>query len=190
MSVDEREQTPQYAERPAAGNGRAPEMVINSAPNGALERDRNTPVLADLPVPTQEGCVMNARPYTLAASLARPVARGYLTRNQADGCLLATALRGCRTGQIHHDPVDVFRIARHILTLKLADMHARRELAAHHIKRLIEPMIGARKPSRALLAESHGVNGEEGFPLTEDEVCDIVRDEVWWSLPSGGRHHG
>lgn len=133
---------------------------------------------------------MNARPYTLAASLARPVARGYLTRNQADSALLATAMRGARTGQIHHDPVDVFRIARHILTLKLADMHARRELAAHHIKRLLEPMIGSRKPSRALLAEAHGVNGEEGFPLTEDEVRDVVRDEVWWSLPSGGRHHG
>jgi hypothetical protein len=103
---------------------------------------------------------------------------------------MAVALRGARTGQIHHDPVDVYRIASHILTLKLADMHARRELAAHHIKRLLEPMIGRRKPWRSLMAESHGVNGEEGFPLTEEEVGEIVREEVWWSLPTGGRHHG
>jgi hypothetical protein len=103
---------------------------------------------------------------------------------------MAVALRDCRAGQFYHDPVDVYRIAQHILTLRLADMHARRELAARHIKRLIEPMIGARKPSRALLAEAHGINGEEGFPLTEDEVADVVRDEVWWSLPTGGRRHG
>jgi hypothetical protein len=129
---------------------------------------------------------MTTNPYKLAASLARPVTRGYLSQDDAEDSLLVTALRS-RSG---HDPLDVYRIARHILTLRLADMHARRELAAHHIKRLLEPMIGSRKPSRALLAEAHGVNGQEGFPLSEDEVRDVVRDEVWWSLPSGGRRHG
>jgi hypothetical protein len=188
MSVAATQRTGQYAERPGGNRG---ELNGNlSAPGGALEGDVAVPLLTDAPGPTQEGCVMHTRPYTLAANLARPVARGYLTRNQADGCLLATAMRGARTGQINHDPVDVYRIARDILTQKLADMHARRELAAHHIRRLLEPMIGSRKPSRALLAESHGVNGEEGFPLTEEEVRDIVRDEVWWSLPIGGRRHG
>ena len=120
----------------------------------------------------------NPYPYPLAASLARPVARGYLTRNQADSALLETALRGARTGQIKHDPVDVYRIARHILTQRLADMHAKRDLAAHHIRRLLEPMIALRKPSRALLAEAHGLNGDEGFPLTEDEVTELATIEM------------
>jgi hypothetical protein len=87
-------------------------------------------------------------------------------------------MRGCRTGEINHDPVDVYRIARDILTQKLAAMHARRELAAHHIKRMLEPMIALHKPSRALLAEAHGVNGEEGFPLGEDEVTELATLEM------------
>jgi hypothetical protein len=117
---------------------------------------------------------MSAYPYKLAASLARPVARGYLSQDDAEDSLLVTALRS-RSG---HDPLDVYRIARHILAQKLADMHARRELAAHHIKRLLEPMIALHKPSRALLAEAHGVNGEEGFPLGEDEVTELATLEM------------
>jgi hypothetical protein len=131
---------------------------------------------------------VNAYPYKLAASLARPVARGWLSQDDAEDSLLIGAMRAPGG----YDPADVYRIARHILTLRLADMHARRDLAGHHIKRLLAPMIGARKPSRALLAEAHGINGEEDFPLTEDEVCDIVRTEVWWALQTsrGGRRHG
>jgi hypothetical protein len=122
----------------------------------------------------------------LAASLARPVARGWLSQDDAEDSLLITALRD-RSG---HDPIHVYRYARHILSQRLAAEHARRDLAGHHIRRTIETMIAARKPSRALLAEAHGVNGEEGFPLTEDEVTDIVRAEVWLVLPHGGRRHG
>jgi hypothetical protein len=127
---------------------------------------------------------VNAYPYKLAASLARPIARGYLSQDDAEDSLLVSALRASSG----HDPLDVYRIARHILTQRLADMHARRELAAHHIRRTIEPMIAVHKPSRALLAEAHGVNGEEGFPLAEHEVNDIATTEMYQALPWQRRH--
>ena len=128
-------------------------------------------------------------PYPLAASLARPVARGYLTRDDADACLLAATLRARRLGW-PYDPVGTYGVARHVLGLRLAAEEQRRDGAASRIRRLLKPMIGMRKMPSALLAEAHGVNGNNDFPLTEEEVTDIVRTEVWWSLPVGGRRHG
>ena len=127
-------------------------------------------------------------PYPLAASLARPVARGYLTRDDADACLLAATLRARRLGW-PYDPVGTYGVARHVLGLRLEDEQQRRDGAASRIRHVIAPMI-LHKKSGALLAEAHGVNGDNGFPLDEAEVTDIVRTQVWWALRSGGRRHG
>lgn len=117
---------------------------------------------------------MSTNPYPLAASLARPVARGWLSQDDAEDSILIAALRD-RSG---HDPLDVYRIGRHILSQRLAAEHARRDLAGHHIRRKLWEMIEQRQRARALLAEAHGVNGDEGFPLTEDEVSDIAITEM------------
>lgn len=73
----------------------------------------------------------------------------------------------------------------------LEDAEANRCDTTERIKRLVAPLIAARHRRNAVLAEAHGVNGSDGFPLTEDEVTGIVRREIWFSLPpaQGARRH-
>ena len=131
------------------------------------------------------------RLHRIAASLARPVARGWLSPDTARGSLAAFTARAHRGGKLGpYQPDDVYDTLCHTLDSRLAAEENRRDLARHRIRRTLEPMIAARQPWGALMAEAHGVNGTAGFPLTEDEVSDIVRDNVWWSLPAGGRRHG
>jgi hypothetical protein len=118
-------------------------------------------------------------PYAMAASLARPVARGYLSRTEADvALLLATPDTGA------------YRVARHILSERLRHLEGRRDVAWSRIRRRLKPLIAMRKTSNVLLAEAHDVNGAAGFPFAEPEVGDIVATEVYWALPKGGRRYG
>jgi hypothetical protein len=124
------------------------------------------------------------RLYGLGKALARPVARGWLTLSQADCFIEHDAICAWRDGALGpYDPDHVAAGLRHILRLKLRDERVRRALATHRIKQLLRPMIALHKRWGELMAESHGYNGENGFPLTENEVSDIVETEVWFALP-------
>lgn len=64
--------------------------------------------------------------------------------------------------------------------------------AARDIKTLIRPLIAAREPWNSLMAQAHDVNGARGFPLTEADVTEIVRAEIYFALPTAprGARHG
>ena len=123
-------------------------------------------------------------PYRLAAELARPVARGHLTRTQADATLLASTLQAKREGRLPYDVKDVFGGLRHILTLNLENEERRRAMTEHRIQRRIYSVIEKRKPSRVVLAEAHDVNGADGFPFDETDVTTMavvaMRRAVRW----------
>lgn len=127
--------------------------------------------------------------YPLAAELARPVARGYLTRTQADATLLASTLQAKREGRLPYDVKDVFGGLRHILTLNLEREERRRDMAAYRIRRRLRPLIAVRKPSNVLLAEAHDVNGADGFPFTEADVDDMATTEMYFAMPAGRQSH-
>lgn len=122
--------------------------------------------------------------YPLAAALARPVARGHLTRTQADASLLAATLAAKRLGRMPYDVRDVYRGLRHILTLHLEKEGRRRAMTEHRIQRCIRSVIEAREPSRTVLAEAHHINGADGFPLDEHDVTAMavvaMRRAVRW----------
>lgn len=129
--------------------------------------------------------------HRLAASFARPVARDWMPIAQADGALIAAAVRARREGRLGpYQASDVVAGLRTTLRMKLKAERWRRAMAENRICRVLRPLIGTGKKSNVLLAEAHGVNGEDGFPLTEDEVTDIVATEVWHSLPAGVRRRG
>jgi hypothetical protein len=130
--------------------------------------------------------------YGIAREMARPVARGDLPLVQADAAIICDTLQQERSGALQGlKAPDVVRLKRFLLRGFVEREQVRRDLAEHRIRRLLAPMIAARKPPNALLAEAHGVNGAAGFPLTEEEVTDVVRGEVFFSLPPapGGRRH-
>ena len=133
---------------------------------------------------------MTSNPYRLAKCLARPVARGWLSHEDAEDCLLAEVLAARRRGTLGpYDPVTVYGGLRWILAQYLAAEEARRDLAAVRIRYRLKPLLAVRKPPNALLAEAHDVNGAAGFPLTEREITDCVAAEVYRSLPAGGARH-
>jgi hypothetical protein len=127
-----------------------------------------------------------AHAYALAAELAQPVARGYLTLTEAHVALLHAAIEAERAGS-PHDPRDVWRGLRHILGLHLDRALTRRAIAKMHVRQRVRPLLALRKPRNVLLAEAHDVNGGEQFPLTEPEVADIADREIYFA---GRRHHG
>jgi hypothetical protein len=129
-----------------------------------------------------------AHAYALAAELAQPVARGYLTLTEAHSSLLATLLRADRDCALDgYDVRDVYRGLQHILGLHLDRALTRRAIAEMHVKQRVRPLLALRKPRNVLLAEAHGINGAESFPLTEPEVTDIADREIYFA---GRRPHG
>jgi hypothetical protein len=131
---------------------------------------------------------MSDRIWKLPASLARPVARGYLPLEQAYAALIAATLQEERSGALGpYDPVNIVRGLRHVLELHLHREAVWRGLAANRVPWTVKRLIRQRKPSNVLLAEAHGVNGASGFPLLEAEVSDVVENEVWWALPQAVR---
>ena len=130
-----------------------------------------------------------AKLVTLAASLARPVARGYLTLTDAHGTLLGGVLRAKREGMPYGER-DAYRGLQHILQLRLDAERRRREMCEYRIARRIKPLIERNKPSNAIYAEAHDVNGAEGFPLSEPEVNELAASEMFWALEPRRRRHG
>jgi hypothetical protein len=117
------------------------------------------------------------------------VARGYITRTEADAALLASTLAAKRQGRLPHEVRDVFGGLRHILDLHLEKERVRRMMTAHRITRRISPLVTLRKPSNAVLAEAHDVNGADGFPLAEPEVSDMADLEMYWAMPAARPRH-
>jgi hypothetical protein len=132
--------------------------------------------------------------HNMAASFARPVARGWMSLVQADAGLIAATVRAKRESRLGpREPADVVDGLRHTLRMMLEGERYRRGMTEHRICRVLKPLIGIRKSWGRLMSEAHGVNGQDGFPLTEEEVNDVVRTEVWFALPPaprGGRRHG
>ena len=120
--------------------------------------------------------------YRLAASLARPVARGWLSLDTAEDSLAAYTVR---TKLGPHEPDFVFGMARWILQQRLNAEEARRELAGSRIRQRLYPLIALHKPARALFAEAHDVNGGDGFPLEESEVNDLAATQM---IMAASRH--
>ena len=129
---------------------------------------------------------MTSNPYDLAASLAKPVARGWLPLAHAHATLLATALQRHRLGS-PYDPFHVFKGLRHILDLHLEAEERRRSIAEMRMRRRLRPLIALRKPRNVLLAEAHDVNGAEGFPFDEPDVTTITAREMYFA---GRQRHG
>lgn len=129
---------------------------------------------------------MTRNPYDLAAELARPVARGYLSLSHAHAALLAAALAQQRLGS-PYDAHDVYRGLQHVLGLHLERLERRRAVAEMRMKRRLRPLIALRKPRNVLLAEAHDVNGAEGFPFDEPDVSVIAAREVYFA---GRRSYG
>lgn len=122
--------------------------------------------------------------YGLARELGRPVARGEMPLAHAHAALIVDTLRQERAGELEGsgNASDAFRFKRFLLQGEVERLEVARDLATHRIKRLIAPMIAVRKRSNAILAEAHGVNGAASFPLTEDEVTEVVVGEMNQSL--------
>jgi hypothetical protein len=132
--------------------------------------------------------------YGLAREMGRPVARGEIPLAHADAALWVDTLQQERDGAL--GPLyacDVARFKRWLLRQEVERQQVARDLAAHRVRRAVAPMLAAHRRSNAVLAEAHGVNGAAGFPLTEEEVTDVVRREMFFALPAaprGFRHAG
>jgi hypothetical protein len=123
-----------------------------------------------------------AHAYALAAELAQPVARGYLTLAHAHASLLATTLRAVRAGNLAPTDIScVYKLQQHVLGLRLERLEHKRAVTEMKVKRRVRPLIKLRKPSNVVLAEAHDVNGAEGFPFDEATVNDIAAREVYFA---------
>jgi hypothetical protein len=131
-----------------------------------------------------------AHAYALAAELARPVARGYLTLTEAHTAMLTGTVAAERLGKLgRYKATDVYHLQQHILGLHLARLETKRAMTEAQIKRRIRPLIALRKPRNVLLAEAHDVNGAEGFPFDEPAVADIAASEVYRAVQARGARH-
>lgn len=125
------------------------------------------------------------RLYAMAREMGKPVARGLLPLEAAFAACIAATVQAEREGQIGgYKATDIVKFQRRLVQESASKEAQKRDLTTHRIRRLLRPMIAIRKPSRTLLAEAHGVNGADGFPLAEPEVTDIVAMEVWQSMPA------
>ena len=104
-------------------------------------------------------------------------------------CIAATVAAE-RRGEIgDYKASDIIAHQRWLVGMWAERETTRRDVAEHRIKRALRPMIAVHKPWGTLMSEAHGINGEAQYPLTEDEVSDMVRIEVWFSLPAAPRRH-
>jgi hypothetical protein len=117
--------------------------------------------------------------YGLAREMGRPVARGEIPLAHADAALIVDTIQQERAGSLGTLLApDVVRLKRFLLRQEVERQQVARDIAAHRISRLVKSMVALRKRSNAVLAEAHGINGEAGFPLAEDEVNDIADTEM------------
>lgn len=129
-----------------------------------------------------------AHAYALAAELAQPVARGYLSLTDAHAILVASTFSAERCGQLApYLATDVYRLQQHLLGLHLERLEHRRAITAMKVRSRIRPLLALRKPRNVVLAEAHDVNGAAGFPFDEHDVTDIAAREAFHA---GRQHHG
>jgi len=132
--------------------------------------------------------------YGLARELGRPVVRGQIRLAHADAALIVETLQQERAGQLQgRHAADEVSYKRWVLRQEVERQSFDRTRTIVAIERQIKPMIAARRPHNSVLAEAHGVNGADGFPLDEDEVTNVVRTAIFWALPPapwGRRHAG
>jgi hypothetical protein len=120
--------------------------------------------------------------YGIAREMGRPVARGEMPLVQADAAIICDTLAQERAGALDGlKAPDVVRLKRFLLRQEVRRHEVAREIAAWRIERLVKSMVVLRKRSNAVLAEAHGINGQAGFPLSEEEVNDIAHTEMHYA---------
>jgi hypothetical protein len=112
----------------------------------------------------------------LAASLARPVVRGWLPINQAEAALAASIARAERAGTSPGIGAldEKLAIERHILQLYIDREEQRRADVAHQIWRVVRPLILAGADRYRARAEAHDVNAANDFCFSEPEVEQVL----------------
>ena len=107
---------------------------------------------------------------------------GRLHPSQAIGAIAATAYRLDRTGKLDLGPdgsvEDAIRMARHLLRQSFQASQRNREAVRYRVSRVARRMLESNATVQSIWAEAHNVNGEAGFPLTEDEVKQEVIAEA------------
>lgn len=120
----------------------------------------------------------NFDPVKMARQLARAVALGLLSENQANTRLLLASSRAAREGKIACDPVAHARLLVGIMRRCKHRFNDLRENAGGAVRGAVAPLIALRVPPRRLFAEAGNANGDHGFLLTEEEVNEIVGRQV------------
>jgi hypothetical protein len=115
----------------------------------------------------------------LTQSLARPIVRGMLPYRQAQDAVAMAILNE----QSIPDAAEALPIWLHVLRQNIHNAEVRRDMARGAIKNALRPLIPLRTPWRRLMAEAHDINGDADFPLSEDEVADVVKTEIYFALP-------
>lgn len=121
----------------------------------------------------------------LAPTLGRAVARGDLSPEHADAAIVVAVAR-----EYPGDVTEPIRIWRHILSLNVRNYTARRETASGAISRILRPLIDLHRPYGAIMAQAFDVNEDNGAPLSESDVKDLVETQLYWAMkkPRGTRH--
>jgi hypothetical protein len=110
--------------------------------------------------------------FAAARSMARPVVRGWMPRSHAYAAIMATSFRTC--GDDIPAMFRDFRFRRHLLDQEINRLDVARQLAEYRIGRLVWRMADEARAQNAIFAAAHNINGDAGFPLTEEEVTDVV----------------
>lgn len=114
---------------------------------------------------------------TVAAVFGRLVAQGMMARGEALAPLQAAA--AARLPAMDASGRDM-RLAW-ALDDAIAGWKRARERTRFAVRRALAPLLAERAPSARLLLVARAVNGEAGDPLTEREVLEEVRREVFWA---------
>ena len=116
---------------------------------------------------------------SLTQSLARPIVRGLLPYEcAAEAIALAIYREPAVT-----DVAGALPVWLHILDLNIHNAEVGRDAARSMVKRAMRGLIPLHTPWPKLMAEAHDINGAAGFPLSEAEVSDVVKLEVYYALP-------
>ena len=124
------------------------------------------------------------RLFMLAVSLVRPVQYGWMPIGDAYAALMGDTLQMEERGELTpYQAPDIITGLFHALDTRLHDIDHKRYVTAMRIRRQLAFMIDVHKPPNTMLAEAHGINGEQNFPFAETEVNEQVLYQVWQSLP-------
>ena len=131
---------------------------------------------------------MSAAIAALIKSFARPVTRGLLPIEHAEAAVVVALTRDKTVNDIN----DGIRLWTHILWQCIRNAEDQRTEARGAIKHSLRGLIRLRTPWPRMMAEAHDINGAQDFPLTESEVADVVKTEVYYALPAAPRRprHG